>query len=226
MTAGNEGSQDRRHKKTTEWWVLPTMLFFCVSPSLCSSSTSLTRVVLTQACFLKMLDCNLHRSLWSSCMDVPVLESEPRRGGWGRGGRGASCGLHFLWRENPARLSQEWNLKALSQCCFLFVHQVLRAEGECCQCFLEPTSLWNTSQNLLRIYLPNSPCVMDHSSWSENALWISILFYWPSCLPGSCSNVLPLVLGVYVIKDCGTVFSSSGLPGDGGCSLFSGLRYT
>lgn len=143
MTAvftGKEGSQDRRHKKKklskkTERWVPLTLLGFLVSPSLCFSSISVTgRVGLSWHSRVfkkkkKMLDCNLHRSLWSSCMDVPVPESEPRSGGWGRGGRGASCGLHFLWRENPARLSQEWNLKALSQCCFLFVHQVLLAEG-------------------------------------------------------------------------------------------------
>lgn len=169
-----------------------------------------------------MLDCNLHRSLWSSCMDVPVPESEPRSGGWGRGGRGASCGLHFLWRENPVRLSQERNLKALSQCCLLFVHQVLLAEGNTVS-FLEAGSLWNISQNLLRIYLPNSPCVMDHSCWSESALWISIRFYyWTSCLPASCSNVLSLLLSVYM----GSWPFVQQLPADGECSLFSGLWYT
>lgn len=39
-----------------------------------------------------ILDCNLHRSHWFSCMDVPVPECEPcgvgdggERGGWGGG---------------------------------------------------------------------------------------------------------------------------------------------
>lgn len=143
--------------------------FFLVCPSSPLSLWSAVKGLSWHLFIFKMLDCNLHRSLWSSCMDVPVPESEPRSGGWGRGGRGASCGLHFLWRENPARLSQEWNLKALSQCCLLFGHQVLLEEGNTVS-FLEPGSLWNISQNLLRIYLPNSPCVMDHSCWSESAL--------------------------------------------------------
>lgn len=99
---------------------------------------SAMKVCLDVAVFFKLLDSNLHRSLWSSCMDVPVPETEPWSGGWGRGGRGASCGLHFLWRENPARLSQEWNLKALSHCCFLFVHQVLLAKGNAVSIFLNP----------------------------------------------------------------------------------------
>lgn len=143
MTAvftGKEGSPDRRHEKMR--WVLD----FLMSPSLCFSSISVigsegsswhSHVFIVFFYFIIfILDCNLHRSLWSSCMDVPVPKSELRSGGWGRGGRGASCGLHFLWRENPARLSQEWSLKALTQCCFLFVHQVPLAEGDTISIFL------------------------------------------------------------------------------------------
>lgn len=130
-----EGNQDRRLKKNkTKQNNEFSLALFISPPSLWSAMT----VCLDIAVFFKLLDCNLHRSLWSSCMDVPVPESEPWSGGWGRGGRGASCGLHFLWRENPARLSQEWNLKALSHCCFLFVHQVLLAEGNTVSVFLNP----------------------------------------------------------------------------------------
>lgn len=88
----------------------------------------------------KYLDRNLHRSPWSSCVDVPVLESEPWSGGWGRGGRGASCGLHFLWRENPARLSQEW--KGIESLLFPFCPSGTAHRREYCQCFLELTSFW------------------------------------------------------------------------------------
>lgn len=145
MTAAltvKEGSQDwrlKKKKKKRETQNNEFSLALSISPP---SLWSAMKVCLDTAPFyffsFKLLDCNLHRSLWSSCMDVPVPESEPWSGGWGRGGRGASCGLHFLWRENPARLSQEWNLKALSHCCFLFVHQVLLTEGNAVSVFLNP----------------------------------------------------------------------------------------
>lgn len=169
-----EGSQDwiqgtKKTKKNpnTHGWELLTLLDFPVSPSLCFASVSVIgREALPRhrPCFFVMLDCNLHRSLWSSCMDVPVPESQPWSGGWGRGGRGASCGLHFLWRENPARLSQEWNLKTLIQCCFLFVRQVLQYLLSGNTVFSCTWLLWNISQNLLRIHLFKSSYLMDHSS--------------------------------------------------------------
>lgn len=86
------------------------------------------------------LDRNLHRSHWSSCVDVPVLESEPWSGGWGRGGRGTSCGLHFLWRKSPARLSQEW--KGIESLLFPFCPSGTAHRREYCQCFLELASFW------------------------------------------------------------------------------------
>lgn len=169
-----EGSQDwiQGTKKTKKnpthtdesFWLC--WIFLCLPP--CVSPLSLSLAV--RLCpdidhvFFVMLDCNLHRSLWSSCMDVPVPESQPWSGGWGRGGRGASCGLHFLWRENPARLSQEWNLKTLIQCCFLFVRQVLQYLLSGNTVFSCTWLLWNISQNLLRIYLFKSSYLMDHSS--------------------------------------------------------------
>lgn len=131
-----EGSQDRRAKKNPEKQNSESSLPVVASPLSLWSAMKLCLDI--AVFFFTLLDCNLHRSLWSSCMDVPVPETEPWSGGWGRGGRGASCGLHFLWRENPARLSQEWNLKALSHCCFLFVHQVLLAEGNTVSVFLNP----------------------------------------------------------------------------------------
>lgn len=134
---------------------------------LCTSSVSAVRLslrlsVCPDLASSKTLDCNLHRSLWSSCVDVPVLESEPRSGGWGRGGRGASCGLHFLCGENPACVSQEW--KGIESLLFPFC-----PSGNCSQkgiqsvCFLELLSFSGSKypQTCCGFIHLNSPCVKE-----------------------------------------------------------------
>lgn len=138
-----------------------------------------------------MLDCNLHGSRWSSCMDVPVPESEPRSGGWGRGGEGSKLWPPFSVTREPCSSLTGLEYKGTEWVLLPFCPSGTTCREEYCQYFLERESVWNTSQNLLRIYLPRSPCAMDHSSWSENAPWISLLLYSRSCcLPGCFRNVL------------------------------------
>lgn len=82
----------------------------------------------------------------------------------GERGEGSELWPPFSVTGEPCSSLSGVESKGIESVCPFFVHQVLLAEGKYSRCFLEPASLWNMSQNLLWIYLPNSPCVVDHSS--------------------------------------------------------------
>lgn len=82
----------------------------------------------------------------------------------GERGEGSKLWPPFSVTREPGSSLTGVESKGIESLLFPFCPSGTTHRGECCQCFLEPTSLWNISQNLLRIYLPNSACVMDHSS--------------------------------------------------------------
>lgn len=168
----------------------------------------------------KTLDCNLHRSLWSSCVDVPVLESEPRCGGWGRGGEGEQA-VASIFCEERTRLVSHRSGKALSHCCFLFVHQVLLTEGNTVSVF------WNSCLFLdLNIHKPAADLfILTLLVWKSRAdprnhLGPDSLF--TSTPPALVANCV-WVSDACVLHFCAV--SSVALTADGGV-LFAGLVYT
>lgn len=80
----------------------------------------------------------------------------------GERGEGSKLWPPFSVTRKPCSSLTGVESKGIESVLSPFGHQVLLEEGNIVS-FLEPGSVWNIFQNLLRIYLPNSPCVMDHS---------------------------------------------------------------
>ena len=136
----------------------------------------------------------------------------------GEGGEGSKLWPPFsVTREPCSSLSQERNLKALIQCCFRFVHQVLLGEEDTVSVLsnsrlsgIHARICWGFTCLTLLVWWITAPDLrMPFGS-------AYLFFCWSFSLPGSCSSVLPLVLIVALRS------ADLGLPGDGGCCLILG----
>ena len=136
----------------------------------------------------------------------------------GERGEGSKLWPPFsVTREPCSSLSQERNLKALIQCCFRFVHQVLLGEEDTVSVLsnsrlsgIHARICWGFTCLTLLVWWITAPDLrMPFGS-------AYLFFCWSFSLPGSCSSVLPLVLIVALRS------ADLGLPGDGGCCLILG----
>lgn len=82
----------------------------------------------------RLLGCNLNRSLWSSYIDVPVPETEPWSGGWGKRGEGSKLWPPFSVTREPGSSLTGVESEGIESLLFPFCPSGTTCRGECCQC--------------------------------------------------------------------------------------------